>query len=283
MIEVIVIYGAILSGLWMLIACGFTLMYGVTKIINIAYGVPYTLAAYMMYLLTTFLNVPPLLSLALSLFIALAVNIVIYWLTIRPIMYSHVLTMTVTFILALAAIEIFRISFGTAPFSVPMLVSGSVELFGIPVTLQRLIILPISISVLIFLRLFIQRTRLGKAVRAVAQDREASSLMGINIQKMFLLSTVISTLLVALAGCLALSLEVVDPIAVLSLIVPMFAITILGGLGSMEGAVLASLLLGYVEIAVAFTLGSQFRGVVPLIATIIVLQVRPEGLFGKRG
>ena len=224
MIGDIIVYGATLSALWMLVACGFTLMYGVTEIVNMAYGVSYALAAYIMYLAALWIGVPPLLSMIIALFVSLAISMAIYQFIIRPVMHSHELTITVTFIILLVATEVFRIIFGPEPHHVPMLIRGSVSVFGIPVMLQRLSILPISLATLLCLRIFLHKTTTGRAIRAVAQDREAALLMGINVQRMFLISMVISTLLCALAGCLAVPLEVVDPMTAWSPVVPILSL-----------------------------------------------------------
>ena len=277
-----ILFGASISATWILIASGFTLLYGVTKVVNIAYGLSYALSAYMLYYLVRVAGLNAILALPFSLFIAMAVDLIIFKFAIKPIMENHELTITATFLMAITATQIFMLLFSPQPRGVPTIIEGSVTILGVSIVLQRLIIIPFSISVLIGLHIFLKGTRPGKVIRALAQDNLAVRLLGINVEKYQLVVLIISSLLASLAGVLYVSLEVVTPTTLLDPIVPIFTVTILGGLGSTLGAIVAGLLLGYSETAAIYLFGSQLRGIIPLLVAILAIQIRPYGLLGRK-
>jgi branched-chain amino acid transport system permease protein len=277
-----IIFGASISATWILIASGFTLLYGVTKIINIAYGLSYALSAYLLYYLVRVIGLGTIPAAPLSMLGAIVVDLVVFILVVKPIMKNHELTMTATFLLAITATQSFLLLFSPQPRGVPTVVSGSIIILGVNVVLQRLALIPVSIASLIILHLFLKKSRPGKVIRAVSQDDIAAKLLGIDIQRYHILTVLISSTLASLAGVFFVSLEVVSPTTILDPIVAMFTVTILGGLGNLPGAIMAGLLLGYSETAAVYLFGSQFRGILPLLVAIIAMQIKPYGLLGRR-
>jgi branched-chain amino acid transport system permease protein len=277
-----ILFGASISATWILIASGFTLLYGVTKIVNMAYGLSYALSAYMLYYLVRVIGFNTILAIPFCLLVAIAVDLIVFRLAIKPIMENHELTITATFLIAITATQIFILIFSPQPRGVPTVIEGSVTILGVNTVLQRLTLIPLSILVLLGLHLFLRKTRQGKVIRALSQDSLAVRLLGISVQKYQLIVLVISSMLASLAGVFYVSLEVATPTTILDPIVPIFTVTILGGLGSTPGAIVAGLLLGYSETAAIYLLGSQLRGIIPLLVAILAIQIRPYGLLGRK-
>jgi branched-chain amino acid transport system permease protein len=277
------LFGASLSATWILIASGFTLLYGVTRIVNVAYGLPYALAAYMLYYFTSSIGLSSGLAIPLALLVALLVDVALFKFVIEPIMDNHELTITATFLILIAATQVFILLFSPQPKGVPLLISGRVEIMGVTMVAQRLALVPVAVVTLLGLHLFLKYTLTGKVVRALSQDPVAVRLLGVSVGRYYLLTIAISSFLSALAGLLFVSLEVATPTTAFDPIIPIFTVTILGGMGSAPGAIIAGLLLGYTEVAATYFLGSQFRGVLPIIMAIVAIQLRPMGLLGRRG
>ncbi|MEM3386811.1 MAG: branched-chain amino acid ABC transporter permease [Nitrososphaerales archaeon] len=276
------LFGASISATWILIASGFTLLYGVTKIVNVAYGLSYALSAYLFYYLVRVVGLSAVLALPLAIIIAVLVDLALFTVLIRPIMENHELTITATFLLVIAMTQVFMLLFSPQPRGVPTIVEGNISIFGVNMVLQRFILVPTSVLALLLLHIFLRKTRAGKAIRAASQDSLALRLLGLSVQKYYLLTLMISSTLASLAGVLFVSLEVVTPTTILDPIVPIFTVTILGGLGSIPGAILAGLLLGYSETAAIYIFGSQLRGIIPLIIAILAIQIRPYGILGRK-
>ncbi|MEM4200805.1 MAG: branched-chain amino acid ABC transporter permease [Nitrososphaerales archaeon] len=276
------LFGASISATWILIASGFTLLYGVTKIVNVAYGLSYALSAYLFYYLVRVVGLSAVLALPLAIVIAVLVDLALFTVLIRPIMENHELTITATFLLVIAMTQVFMLLFSPQPRGVPTIVEGNISIFGVNMVLQRFILVPTSVLALLLLHIVLRKTRAGKAIRAASQDSLALRLLGLSVQKYYLLTLMISSTLASLAGVLFVSLEVVTPTTILDPIVPIFTVTILGGLGSIPGAILAGLLLGYSETAAIYIFGSQLRGIIPLIIAILAIQIRPYGILGRK-
>jgi len=189
---------------------------------------------------------------------------------------------TVTFIILIASTQIFILLFSPYPHGVPTVIEGSITILGVRVVLQRLALIPLSISALLLLHIFLRKTRPGKVIRALAQDETAVRLLGIDAERYKLVVVMISSMLASIAGAFYLSLEVVTPTTVLAPLGPIFTATILGGLGSLPGAIVAGMLLGYSETAAIYLFGSHLKGIIPLIAAILALQIRPYGLLGRK-
>ena len=277
-----ILFGASISATWILIASGFTLLYGVTKIVNVAYGLPYALSAYMLYYLVMVVGVNTILAIPFCLLIAVMVDLIVFRLAVKPIMENHELTITATFLIAITATQAFMLLFSPQPRGVPTIIEGSISILGVSTVLQRLTLIPLSILVLLGLHIFLKKTRQGKVIRALAQDALAVRLLGIGVQNYQLIVLIMSSMLASLAGVFYVSLEVATPTTILDPIVPIFTVTILGGLGSTPGAIVAGLLLGYSETAAIYLFGSQLRGIIPLLVAILVIQIRPYGLLGRK-
>jgi branched-chain amino acid transport system permease protein len=187
-----------------------------------------------------------------------------------------------TIALALIFQESLLVSFGGSFLGIPNAVEGVTSILGVRVSYQRLIILLVVAITLVATWYLLNRTRLGLAIRAAANDQEIANLMGMNVNRVAMYTVGISVALAAIAGVVVAPVFVVDPLMWLSPLVTMLAIVVLGGLGSLKGSLIGAFIIGYVEAITVFAVpsGSYLKGAVALSIMVLVLLIRPEGLFG---
>ncbi len=278
----ILIYGAVTSAIYAMLAVGFTLIFGVARILNLAHGCFYALGAYTAYVLTTILHLPLLPSVILSVLFVAGFGVGLERLLVRPLRRSQIAVLMITLATSLVVEQVLFLTFGSEYRNVPSLANGKVTLVGVDISAQRLVTLGVSVTALGLLWLFIQRTRLGSAILAVSQDPEAAQYMGIPSDRVYATVMGLSAGLAALAAVLAAPFLTVQPGMGLLPMVKAFAIVIVGGLGSIPGSILGALLLGYSETIVAYLVSSSWTELVSLVAVLLTLILRPAGLFGKR-
>jgi branched-chain amino acid transport system permease protein len=290
MIERIIIYGAITSAIYCLLALGFTLIYGVARVVNLAHGALFMLGAYLYFDLGPYglhlKLLDPLSAVILATILTGIAGIILYRLTIHPILGDEVATLIVTVAIAMILQQLMLITYGPEFRIVPPLAEGLITIFGVGVTYSSLVALFVSIVSLLVTWIFILKSKIGGALRALSQDREVAMLMGINTTKLFMLTMFISACLAALAG-IFVSASTTGSTSVYMWLHPLalsFAIVVLGGLGSIKGTVLGAFIIGYAETAVAVLVpeGGAIVAVVPFTILILILLVRPKGIFGKR-
>jgi len=283
LIENLIVFGAITGAVYALLALGFTLIYGVADIINLSHGALYMLGAYVFYSFASkYLQLDPLVALILAVILVGFIGVITYRIVIHPVIEDVVTVMVATLGVALIFQQLLRLNFGGSDISVNLL-SGSRDILGVTVTNNALLAFAVSLILIAVLWIFIKKSRIGGAMRAVAQDREASMLMGINTERLYMLTMAISASFAALSGILIASMQVANPnmwTAPLSL---SFAIVILGGLGSIKGSLLGAFIIGYAEKTVTLWTGMAYlEGASSLAVMVLILLLRPAGLFGKR-
>ena len=278
----ILIYGAVLSGIYALLAVGFALIFGVARVINLTHGAFYMLGAYITYALSVLLNVPLILSIIGGMAIVFLLAICLDRFIIERIRTTMINVLITTLALSLFADQVILQIFGPDNRNIPAVISDRVTLLGVDIAGQRLLSLIISVAVIATLWLIITRTRMGNALLATAQDPEAAQLMGINTGRMFMITMGIAAMMAALAGGIVGSFLTVAPEMGMLPIIKAFSIVILGGLGSLGGSIIAALLIGYLETSVAYLISFNATELVPLVVIFITLIFRPAGIFGKR-
>ncbi len=293
MIERLIVIGAMSGAVYALLALGFTLIYGVARVVNFTHGAFFMLGAYMFYAFGArgIFQLDPLPALILAAIFVGVMGGVTYLLTIHPIIEDELAVLVSTVAVALIIQQLivlgFTNAFDSAYLAVPPFLSGPYfTLLGVRVARSRVIVSGISLVLVAAVMIFITKAKIGKAMRAIAQDREAAMLMGINTTRIVMLTMAISTSLGAIAGIFIASSTTgtAEPSMWLSPLVLSFAIVILGGLGSIKGTLLGAFIVGYAENAVVIGLprGSYLAGAVALGIMVIVLLLRPRGIFGKR-
>jgi len=278
----IVIYGAVISSIYALLAVGFTLIFGVARILNLAHGSFYALGAYGVYTLTANAHLP----LWLAAFIAVVAvgcwGALIERILVRPLRRSMLAVLLITLAVALMTEQALLLVFGSEARNVPSLIDVTYRVFGVDVSGQRLIALAGGIVGLTGLWMFLQFTRLGAAILAISQDIEAAQYMGIPADRMYSIVMGLSAALAALAGVLVAPFQSVVPSMGLLPLVKAFAIVVVGGLGSIGGSILGALLLGFSETIIAFKISIEWSQIVSVAAVLVTLVIRPAGFFGKR-
>jgi branched-chain amino acid transport system permease protein len=278
----ILIYGAVTSAIYAMLAVGFTLIFGVARVLNLAHGSFYALGAYGTYVLTSLVGLPLWLAALLAIAGVSVFGVVVEKALIRPLRYSQLGVLMITLAVSLVVEQALFLIFGSEYRNVPAFIDTKVSIGGVDVAGQRLLTLVVAVVAIGALYLFIQRTRLGSAILAISQDAEAAKYMGIPSDRIFSLVMAISAALAALAGVLAGPFLSVQPSMHLLPIVKAFAIVIVGGLGSIPGSILAALMLGYAETLVAYLISTSWTEIVSVLATLLTLVFRPAGIFGKR-
>ncbi|MFH1033425.1 MAG: branched-chain amino acid ABC transporter permease [Pseudomonadota bacterium] len=278
----IIVDGLIKGSVYALLAIGFSLVLGVARIINIAHTALFMTAAYLIYMGSKLLGLPLPLAMLASVGLTVLLGLVVYRLFIQPIQEHEAAVLIATIAVAMMLQEVFLMAFGGHYLGVPPLVDGYLEVLGVKVTYQHLLALGLALVMLLGVRHFLMNTRLGLALRSTAQDREVANLMGMDVNRVALLTVAISVGLAAMTGAIVVPLITVEPTMWMHPLIMMLAIVVLGGLGSIEGSFVGAYLLGFAESLVVFLLpmGSFLKDSVALSVMILVLLIRPEGLFG---
>jgi len=278
----ILVLGAIWGALYTLIAVGFTLIFGVAGIINLSHGTFYMLGAYLAYTFMTLYKINVPMSALMAVGVTALVGILIDRFGIRPMRERHVYVLIITLALAFFFQELMYAFYGPHGKAVKSFVSGEMILANVHVTYQKVLTFFASGALVTLLWFFIKKTKTGKSTSAVAQNRDAAILVGIRPERVYLITAGISAALASVAGVfIAPILEAVPTMWVFPLF-KAFAVVIIGGLGSIEGAIIAGMLLGYSETTVSVLISANYPDMVYLVAIILVLVLRPRGLMGKR-
>ncbi|MGD2271263.1 MAG: branched-chain amino acid ABC transporter permease [Desulfobacterales bacterium] len=265
-----------------LLAIGFSLIFGVARIVNIAHTAFYMVASYGIYLTTQKLGYHPLVGMWAAIPAVTLLGLICYKVFIDPIREHEGVVLIGTIALAIALQEIMLLIFTGDYLSVPSLVEGYFSIFGVKVFYQQLLTFVAALVVLGALRLLLMNTKLGLAIRSTAQDREVANLMGMNESRVALITVGISVALAGFTGAVVVPLTIVNPFMWMHPLIMMMAVVVLGGLGSIKGSFFGAYILGFAESLVVFLapMGSYLKGSVALSVMILVLIIRPEGLFG---
>jgi len=282
MIEGILINGLVRGGVYALLAVGFSLIFGVARIINLAHTSFYMLAAYGIYTFANVLGLPPIWSIVLSLVITTLLGLCTYKLFLDRVREHQVTVMLITLALAIVFQECMVLAFGGHYLGAPSFISGYWEIIGVKVSYQHLLIFGTVLVVLLSIWALLSKTSLGVAIRATAQDSEIANLMGIDVSRILLLTMGIAVALAAVAGIVVAPTLVLEPRMWMHPLVMVMAIVVLGGLGSVKGSFVGAFILGFVEVLVVFLIpaGAFLKGAIALLVMVVILLVRPEGLFG---
>lgn len=277
------IYGLINSVILALMAVGFSLVYGTSRLPNFAHGALYITAGFITWALYNSLGLPYILSILLSLAITAAVGATIYQLIlirVRGIPTSEIIA---SYAIGLAMLEGFRwAGFKGMTYTLPVFVSGTVDIAGVTVDYQRLIVVGIGTTLVLSMWLFTHRTRLGLSLRAIAQDERAAMMLGIDSDRTALMALALGSALTGLAAVAILPLGNITVKTGYDVLIFALAVCVVGGLGSWAGSIVAAFVIGFAQILTVALLKPHFQMVVALAAIIIVLIVRPSGFFGRQ-
>jgi branched-chain amino acid transport system permease protein len=278
----ILVYGAVISAIYAMLAVGFTLIFGVARILNLAHGSFYALGAYAVYALTAIAHLPLWLACLLAILSVAIFGMAVERVLVRPLRRSQLAVLLITLAVALMVEQMLLLVFGSEARNVPSMINATYHFAGVDISAQRLLALVGAIVILSGLWLFMQHTRLGAAILAISQDAEAAQYMGIPSDRIYSIVMGLSAGIAAAAGVLVSPFQTVIPGMGLLPLVKAFAIVVVGGLGSIPGSIVGALLLGYSETIIAFNISIEWSQIVSVAAVLITLIVRPAGFFGKR-
>jgi branched-chain amino acid transport system permease protein len=281
-----VLFGGIAqAAVYSIIAVGLSLVYGTARTLNFAYGGLYTTGAYISWVLTVgYLGLPLWLAVLVLIPILFGIGVAIERFMLRPLRSGKnwkITAMMVTLGLAFVLDNANLIIFGAVAKPMPAFIDGTVSIFGVAVSSYRLAVLIIALVIVVALELFLDRTRFGWAVRAVAQDIQGARQVGIDVNRIFSFTFGLSVVLTGCAGLLLSPIFLISPQGGWEPFLKAFVIVVLGGLGSTRGAVVAAFFLGLVEAVVVYKLGANWTMPVWLVTLLLVLMIRPQGLLGR--
>jgi len=278
-----VLNGIMLGSVYSLVALGLTLIYGILGIPNFAHGALYMLGAYIAFLLVSSAGVNFWLAMIVAMVGLALVGMLIERLVFRPLMEAPHLN---SFIAAIGLIFIIEngalIIWGPDFKRFPPIYEQLYHIFGITITLQRIIIVVTAVSLIILMQLFIKKTIIGATIEATAQDRVGTQLVGINVNRVDLITFGLGTALAAAAGALIGPILLVFPSMGGAVILKAFVIIILGGMGSIPGAIVGGVMLGLLESIGGGYITTEYHEVLAFGVLVAVLAIKPTGLFGRQ-
>jgi len=277
------VYGLVDSAILILITLGFTLVYSVSRLPNFAHGAIYILAGLTAWSVLHYLiDIYPM-AIVIALLAAGAVGASIYRFLVIRVRGMPTSELILTYVVSIGIVELLRyMGFIGAMYHIPMLHEALVviPLLNTPIDSHRLILMAISGILYVFLWAFTHYTKLGLAFRAIAQDEQVAMMLGIDSDNMATLSFFIGSILAGIAAITVLPLGAISPEAAYDALIIAIAVCILGGLGSIIGTVIAGLILGMARQFVTVFIGTQWQMVVVFAAIVIILVIKPSGLFG---
>lgn len=279
------INGVVFGSLYVLVALGLTLIYGVLVQINFAHADVVTIGAFAAYFFTFALGGNYLVSIAVALVIGAALGWLVNAAIFAPLRgRSELLPLIATIGVSILLQNAMLLAFGPIPYAFDSPYSNAVLRLwgGTFITWQNLIIITVSAATVALLYAFMKFTFMGKALRAVAQDRETAGLMGINPNQLVMLTFVIASALAGMGGAMLGPILVLTPFAGTTVIVKAFAIVIIGGFGNVEGTIIAGLLVGLIESYTTQLLNPGLTDIVVFGLLLLMLALRPTGLIAER-
>ncbi len=274
------VLGLSMGAIYILMALGLTLMFGMMHIINFAHGAIYMLGAFAIYYLFAQAGIPYVLAFLLTLLL-----LGMFGLTIERLIYRTLggeIEPTLVALLALTTLleSSGYLVFGVLDKNVPTVFPGVIHSGSINLSVERLVTIPIVAVLVVALHLFMHKTKAGQAMRAIEQDKEAAALQGVNVNHINALAFGIGFALAAAAGALMAPVFAVNPSMGEIPLLKAFIIIILGGLGSIPGAILGGVILGLIDGILATAFGFELAFLLSFVLIILILLLKPQGLLG---
>jgi branched-chain amino acid transport system permease protein len=278
--KYILLFSIFHSSTYLTFSLGFSMLFGVAKIPNLAYGSLYILSAYVMYALTTYIGLEPLVAALVAILVAGLASLLIGEVVVKPGLKMPVSVFITTLSVAYIFEEFFRIEMGLRPITLPIY-PGVTYVLGVPVSNHWFLILSASLLMFLSLTAFLKYAVLGRSIRAVAESWDESRRLGIDPLKVLRVAFFVAGVYAGATGVLLTPLKALTPTAGWGPLFTAFAIVALGGVGSVTGTLIASFIYGFFEQSMTYVLGSGVASISPLILIVLVLVFRPQGLMGR--
>lgn len=280
-----VLNGVILGSMYAMIACGLTLIWGTMRMLNFAHGEMYMAGGYFFFVASSITGMPLVVAALLAIILTFALGILLERSVIHPLLKTEnwefstiVVTLGLSVILQNGALLIWR----ERVRQVPYFIDGVTNVAGVRISNQRLLIFAVAVVTVGLMWALLKKSRFGLALRATSLDRDAATLYGINVNRIYSLTFGMAAALAALASVFLSSINSVNPWMGAPVMLKGFAVVVLGGLGSFQGAIIGGLLIGTIETLGVLFWSSQWREVISFSILIGVLWLRPWGLFGLK-
>ena len=280
----VLINGLLLGAIYASVGVGFSLTWGVLNIINIAHGAMVMLGAYVTFYLFTALGIDPFLTIPASMVVLFVLGYLLQRFIInRVIPYGVFMTLVLTFGLSLFFIDVALIAFSGDYRSVTPGYAGAGLVFaGVVISYQRLVIFVVSLLLVLALHAYLTRSKLGRAIRATALNRASAQLLGVNVTSIYAITFGIGAAMAGAAGSLLSMTITITPFLGNAFIGKAFVVATLGGLGTIQGALVGGLILGLAESFGASLIGPSYQHAIGFGILVLVLILRPEGIMGKQ-
>ncbi len=278
--------GIALGSIYALTAIGYSMVYSVLELVNFTHGTIYMVGAYLFYVFSVMLGIPGIPAFILAILATGLIGILYERLTLKPLRDRKLpkfAMLICTIGTSITLQNIFFLLLGSETRMYPTLFEGDyIEVLGTNLSIIQIVIVGAAAVLLFGFTMFINKSKVGMAMRSTAQNAEASELMGISVDRIVSLTFFIGSVLAAVSGILGcMSFRSVDVSVGVSVGTKTFAATVLGGIGEFSGAVLGGLIIGITEMYTAGYIGSNYRNMTAFIILIFILLVRPNGLLGK--
>jgi branched-chain amino acid transport system permease protein len=278
----LLIYGLVNSVILILGALGFSLTFGLSRVANFAHGGLYLFAGFATWLLLNRLKLPYGLAIVVAIATTSLLGALIYRLILQRVRGIELAEVIATFALGVAIIETFRsLGFVTFEFNLPPFVRGGTRILGVAIDYQRLVIIGVGLLLALLLWVFTHHTKIGLALRGMAQDEHTALALGIESDWAATISVALGSALTAVAALATLPLGIISIDQGYQVLLIAISVAVLGGLESTLGLVIGGLILGYSQVIAANFLGTQWQTAVILLAIVVMLAIRPSGLFGR--
>lgn len=281
----VVVNGLMLGGLFAITSVGLTLIFGIVKVVNFAHGEFLMIGMYAAFLISTQLGVHPYAAVVAVAPMLFVLGMMTQKFLIEPLMSArnHDIQIFATVGLSTALINLALLVFGADIASTPSYgLRSMVEIGSIRLLMGQIVMFIVAVVLVVGLHLFLQRTQAGRGIRAVAQNRAAAQLMGINVSRVYMITFGLGAACVGVAATLVAPLYPTSPGIGTYFVLTAFVVVVLGGLGSIGGAFLGALIIGLIDSLSGFYIGSDMREVAVFGVFLLILILRPQGLFGGR-
>jgi branched-chain amino acid transport system permease protein len=275
-----ILNGIILSGIYILIALGLSLIMSIMKILQFAHGEVYMLGAYGVYYFYVISKLNFFLAILISMALMAFFGLILERFFFRPFRDNFLGSFIVALGLMIMLQSSVAVEFGINPKSIPSFASGSIRILSTMIGNDRVIAVGISIAMSLFLLIFLKSSKYGQALTAAAQHREASILQGINPDHMSAIAMAVGSALAAVGGGLMGAILVMNPYMGSAALIKGIIIIVLGGMGSLPGVVLGGIILGLIDSVVLVIFGPVAASIAPMFLVAIILVLKPQGLLG---
>jgi branched-chain amino acid transport system permease protein len=283
----LVLQGVVRGSMYAVMAVGLSLIFGILGIVNFAHGEFFMIGAYVMYFAVSVLALPIAVGLLAAALLLFVLGMLVERVLIDPLrrrsgrgwlLDSFVLTIGLTVVLQNLALELL----GSQRRGLSEMIAGSIDIFGVTLSYDRLFILSVAVAIVLSLWAAVRYTDIGKSVRATSQASDAARTLGIDIRRVYTLTFGIGAALAGVSGALLLTVFPASPTVGMLPVMKGFAVVVLGGLGNIPGAIVGGLILGVVEAFAVFSFSSGWQHVITAILVIVILIVRPQGIFTQQ-